>query len=177
MESPTPDPVKYWLDSEVTPSIEESSTFLYEFSRSDLRDIEVAREMLTKMVTLNHKLGLLYADCIELKSEYQTQVDEIYSKTVLLLGGKNPNTDTKLTQESVKSAAELATSNVEALMDIFPAVASRLGVLPGQEPKRRLSTVSATSEKLKGIMRDLQESINAIKHIGNRELQHTIHGI
>lgn len=173
----TEDPVKVWLDTEITPAIEQSSTYLYEFSRLDLRDIDSAREMLSKLITLNYRLGLLYADAVELKSEYQTQCDEIYSRVILTLSGKNPNTDAKITQEMAKSAGELATSNAAAFSDLFPTIGRKLGIVAGSEPKRKYNTVAATAEKLKGIQRDMQESINGIKHIGNRELQHTIHGI
>jgi len=173
----TEDPVKVWLDTEITPAIEESSTFLYEFSRLDLRDIDASKEMLTKLITLNYKLGLLYADAVELKNEYQTQCDETYARVILTLSGKNPNTDTKMTQESVKAAGELATSNVVAFSELFPSIARKLNLVSGEEPKRKYNTVSATAEKIKGIQRDMQESVNGIKHIGNRELQHTIHGI
>jgi hypothetical protein len=171
------DAVKKWLQESINPAVEEASLYLYEFSRLDLRDIDSSREMLTKLITLNHKLGMLYADVVELKNEFQTQCDETYSKVLLLLGGKNPNTDGKITQESMKAAGELACSDMESLAEIFPTVAKRINIPVGMEPKRRHNTLSSTAEKIKGIQRDMQESINAIKHIGNRELQHTIHGV
>jgi hypothetical protein len=176
-ENISEDPVKVWLEESINPAVSESSLYLYEFSRLDLRDIDNTREMLTKLIMLNHKLGILYADAVELKNEFQTQCDEIYSQVVLMFGGKNPNTDAKLTQESVKAAGELASSNFQAFRELFPSVALRLSLTVGDEPRRRHNAVSATAEKLKGIQRDIQESINAIKHIGNRDLQHVIHGL
>jgi len=71
----------------------------------------------------------------------------------------------------------LASSNFQAFRELFPSVALRLSLTVGDEPRRRHNAVSATAEKLKGIQRDIQESINAIKHIGNRDLQHVIHGL
>ena len=174
--SETQDAVRQWLKESVSPAIEEASLYLYEFSRSDLRDIDACREMLSKIITLNHKLGIIYADVVELRNEFQTQCDEVYSRVVLTFGGRNPNTDTKLTQESIKAAGDLA-SDIRSFAELFPTVAKRLNMEPGSEPKRRHNSLSATAEKIKGIQRDLQESVNAIKHIGNRELQHVIHGI
>jgi hypothetical protein len=175
--SETQDAVRQWLKESVSPAIEEASLYLYEFSRSDLRDIDACREMLSKISTLNHKLGIIYADVVELRNEFQTQCDEVYSRVVLTFGGRNPNTDTKLTQESIKAAGDLASSDIRSFAELFPTVAKRLNMEPGSEPKRRHNSLSATAEKIKGIQRDLQESVNAIKHIGNRELQHVIHGI
>lgn len=173
----TVNPVDNWMNQEITPTISECSTYLYEFSRQDFRDIEASRSMLSKLVLLNHKLGLLYADAIELKNEFETQSEEIYSKVLLLFSGKNPNTETRITAETIKAAGNLATSDVEAFAKLFPSVAAKLNILPGSEPKRRINLLSATSDKLKLLQRDVQESINAIKHIGNRDLQHTVHGV
>ena len=40
------DPVAVWLEKEIAPAIQESSTLLYEFSRLELRDIVQSHEML-----------------------------------------------------------------------------------------------------------------------------------
>lgn len=175
--SNTEDPLASWMEREIAPAILESSSFLYEFSRKDLRDVESSKELLSKLILLNHRLGMLYADAIELKNEFETQSEEIYSKVLLLFAGKNPNTDTKLTAETIKAAGLLATSDIVAFSNMFPSVAERLNVVSGSEPKRRMTTLSATADKLRLLQRDIQESINAIKHIGNRDLQHTVHGV
>jgi len=169
------DPVSDWLQKEIKPAVAEASLLLFEFSRLELRDVVSSHEMLWKLVALNHRLGILYADAMELRNEYQTQCDELYSRVILLLGGKG--SEYKLTNESAKAAGELATSNIGALATIFPSVAKSLNVAPGQEPKRKHNQLTATVEKLKSIQRDMQESINGIKHLGNRELQHVVHGI
>jgi len=169
------DPVLSWLEKDISPAIDEASTLLYEFSRLELRDISRTHEMLWKISTLNHRLGLLYADAVELKNEFQTQCDELHSKVFLMLTSKK--FDYKLTSEAAKAAGELATSNLASLAQLYPDVVGSLSILPGQEPKRRLNQLSSTVEKLKSIQRDMQESINGIKHLANRDLQHTIHGI
>lgn len=171
------DPLISWMEREISPAILESSSFLYEFSRKDLRDIESSKELLSKLILLNHRLGMLYADAVELKNEFETQSEEIYSKVLLLFAGKNPNNDLKLTAETIKAAGTLATSDIVAFSKMFPSVAPRLNIVAGNEPKRRISTLNATVDKLRLLQRDVQESINAIKHIGNRDLQHTVHGV
>jgi hypothetical protein len=175
MTSEPTDPVDYWLSKEITPAVEEASLLLYEFSRLELRDVVSSHEMLWKLVALNHRLGLLYADAVELRSEYQTQCDEIYARVILMLGGKG--SEYKLTTDMAKSAGELATSNISALESLFPSVVRSLNLISGNEPKRKCNRLSATVDKLKSIQRDMQESINGIKHLGNRELQHVVHGI
>lgn len=169
------DPVTEWLRKEITPAVDEASLLLYEFGNLELRDIETTRQMLWKLTALNHRLGVLYADAIELKSEFQTQCDELYSQVLLMLGSKT--SEYKLTVENAKAAGELATSNLSALAALYPTVVRSLGVTPGDEPKRRLNQLLATIEKLKSIQRDMQESINGIKHLGNRDMQHAIHGL
>mgnify|MGYP003328535929 CR=1 FL=1 len=171
------DPVELWMLKEIAPAISECSTYLYEFSRQDLRDIHSSKEMLSKLILLNHKLGLLYADAVELKSEFETQSEEIYSKVLLMFSGKNPNTEARLTAETIKAAGQLATSDIVAFSKIFPSVSSKLNILPGLEPKRKINSLVSVADRLKMLQRDVQESINAIKHIGNRDLQHTIHGV
>jgi len=169
------DPVTVWLEKEISPAIQESSTLLYEFSRLELRDIVQSHEMLWKLITLNHRLGLLFADCIELKSEFQTQCDEIQAQVLLMLGSKS---EYRLTAEAARSAGELASSNITALTALYPSVGRLLlSVVPGEEPKRKLNKLSAMVDKLKSIQRDVQESINGIKHLGNRDLQHAVHGL
>ena len=169
------DPVTVWLEKELSPAIQESSTLLYEFSRLELRDIVQSHEMLWKLITLNHRLGLLFADCIELKSEFQTQCDEIQAQVLLMLGSKS---EYRLTAEAARSAGELASSNITALTALYPSVGRLLlSVVPGEEPKRKLNKLSAMVDKLKSIQRDVQESINGIKHLGNRDLQHAVHGL
>lgn len=169
------DPVTVWLEKEISPAIQESSTLLYEFSRLELRDIVQSHEMLWKLITLNHRLGLLFADCIELKSEFQTQCDEIQSQVLLMLGSKS---EYRLTAEAARSAGELASSNITALTSIYPHVGKVLSsIVPGEEPRRKLNKLSAMVDKLKSIQRDVQESINGIKHLGNRDLQHAVHGL
>lgn len=168
------DPVINWIQKEVVPATEEASVLLYEFSRLELRDITKSHEYIWKLVTLNHRIGILYADAIELKSEFQTQCDEISAQVVLMLGAKS---EYKLAAEAARAAGELATSNVSAFTRMYPSVAKLLSVEPGEEPKRKLNQLSATVEKLRSIQRDMQESINGIKHLGNRELQHAVHGL
>lgn len=169
------DPVSIWLKKEITPAIEEASVLLYEFGSLDFKDLETTRVMLWKLTTLNHRLGVLYADAVELKNEFQTQCTELYSQVFLLVSGKG--SEYKLTAEGAKAAAELGTSNLSALAELYPVVIRSLGVAPGSEPRRKLNQLSSTVEKLKSIQRDMQESINGIKHLGNRDMQHAIHGI
>lgn len=168
------DPVSQWIQKDITPAIEEASILLYEFSRLELRDITKSHEYLWKLVTLNHRIGLLYADAVELRSEFQTQCDELSAQVSLLTGAKS---EYKLAADAAKSAGDLATSNMEAFGRLYPAVALVLNVEPGMEPRRKLNRLSSTVEKLRSIQRDMQESINGIKHLGNRELQHAVHGL
>lgn len=168
------DPVSEWIQKEINPAIEEASILLYEFSRLELRDITKSHEYIWKLVTLNHRIGLLYADAVELKNEFQTQCDEISAQVVLMLGAKS---EYKLAAEAARSAGDLATSNFSALLQLYPNVARSLNVQSGEEPKRKLNKLSSTVEKLRSIQRDMQESINGIKHLGNRDLQHTVHGL
>jgi hypothetical protein len=168
------DPVVQWFQKEISPAISEASTLLYEFSRLDLRDVIQSHDFIWKLVTLNHRIGMLYADALELRSEFQTQSDELSSQIMLMLGSRS---EYKLTSEAAKAAGELATSNLDALAKLYPAVVRSLSVSPGDEPRRKLNRLSATVEKLKLIQRDLQESINGIKHLGNRDMQHVVHGI
>ncbi|NBS88402.1 hypothetical protein EBS67_00055 [bacterium] len=173
--STTIDPVADWIQKEIVPAIQESSTLLYEFSRLELRDIVQSHEMLWKLITLNHRLGLLYADCIELKSEFETQCNEVQSQVLLMLGARS---EYRLTAEAARSAGELASSNISALTALYPNVAKMLSsIIPGEEPRRKLNKLSAMVDKLKSIQRDVQESINGIKHLGNRDLQHAVHGL
>lgn len=168
------DPVSSWIQKEITPAIQEASILLYEFSRLELRDITKSHEYIWKLVSLNHRIGILYADAVELRNEFQTQCDELTSQTMLMLGSKS---EYKLTAEAAKSAGELATSNIDALYRLYPNVARSLNVIAGEEPRRKMNRLSSTVEKLRSIQRDVQESINGIKHLGNRELQHVVHGL
>lgn len=169
------DVVEQWMKRELTPAVSEASVLLYEYGTLELRDLERAREMLWKLSTLNHRLGMLYATAVELKGEFQIQCDELYSQVLLLLSSKK--LEYRLTVESAKAGAELATSNIEALLTVYPDVARVLNVEPGDEPKRKLNQIAATIEKLKSLQRDMTESINGIKHLGNRDMQHAVHGI
>lgn len=169
------DAVSVWLDQEIGPAVNEASLLLYEFSRLELRDIESSRKMLWKLSSLNHRLGILYADAVELKNEFQTQCDETYSKVMLILTSKSM--EYKLAMEAAKAGAELATSNVDGLALIYPNLVRMLGLSAGNEPKRKLNQIAATIEKLKSLQRDMTESVNGIKHLGNRDLQHAVHGI
>lgn len=175
MESQTADPLTKWLQQEIAPAVEEASTLLYEYSRLEVRDIESSRVLLWKLTSLNHRLGLLFADAIELKSEFQTQCDEIYSQVLLMVNSKQLGH--KITVEMAKAAAELGTSSVEALANLYPSVVGSLGLVAGNEPKRKVNQLSSTVEKLRVLQRDMQESINGIKHLGNRDMQHAVHGV
>jgi hypothetical protein len=168
------DPVSSWLEKDITPAIEEASILLYEFSRLELRDVVKSHEYIWKLVSLNHRIGILYADAVELRNEFQTQCDELSSQAMLMLGAKS---EYKLSAEAARAAGDLATSNMAALDRLYPAVARVLKVEPGDEPRRKLNRLSSTVEKLRSVQRDMQESINGIKHLGNRELQHAVHGL
>lgn len=173
MESTT-DVVSDWIQKEINPAIEEASVLLYEFSRLELRDITKSHEFIWKLVSLNHRIGILYADAVELRNEFQTQCDEITAQVILSTGAKS---DYKLTADAARAAGDLAGSNIEAFARLYPAVARLLNVEPGEEPRRKFNRLSSTVEKLRSIQRDMQESINGIKHLGNRELQHAVHGL
>jgi len=175
VESQSIDPVTRWLQQQIAPAVEEASTLLYEYSRLEVRDVESSRELLWKLTLLNHRLGLLFADAIELKSEFQTQCDEVYSQVLLMVNSKQLGY--KITVEMAKAAAELGTSSVEALANLYPSVVGSLGLVAGNEPKRKVNQLSSTVEKLRVLQRDMQESINGIKHLGNRDMQHAIHGV
>lgn len=168
------DPVSEWIQKEISPAISEASVLLYEFSRLELRDVTKSHEYIWKLVSLNHRIGILYADAVELRNEFQTQCDEIVAQTVLMLGAKS---EYKLAAEAARSAGELATSNINALANLYPNVVRALSLQPGEEPRRKLNRLTATVDKLRSVQRDMQESINGIKHLGNRELQHAVHGL
>ena len=175
MDEESEDPITAWIEGDISPAVSEASTLLYEFSRLELRDIESSRKMLWKLTALNHRLGILYADAVELKSEFQTQCDEVYSQLFLMLNSKS--FEYRLTVEAAKAGAELGTSNVASLEMLYPKAIQALGLVPGNEPKRKLNQIAATIEKLRSLQRDMTESINGIKHLGNRDLQHAVHGL
>lgn len=172
--NPNSDPVSEWIQKEISPAIQEASLLLYEFSRLELRDITKSHEYIWKLVSLNHRIGLLYADSVELRNEFQTQCDELSAQVILSLGAKS---EYKLSADAARAAADLATSNIDALARMYPNVARILNVESGAEPRRKLNRISSTVEKLRAIQRDMQESINGIKHLGNRDLAHVSHGL